>query len=229
MGGTVLKLYMDPVSTTCRPVLLFIADHNVEVEQQRVDLFAGEHMKPDFAAINPSCQVPVLDDDGFRLRESSAILKYLAEKISSPAYPNDLKARARVNEMMDWFNTGFYRSFGYGLCYGQLIEPYKLTEPAAQALAVAGAKRGAERYLTVVDTHFLGSSKPWLCGDAITVADYLASGVVSLGEVIGCRFAQYPNLARWYDRMKSRPNWEKANGALQYWAQAARGPAYVTV
>jgi len=224
-----LKLYMHPVSTTCRPVMLFMADNNIEAEQVVVDLFTGEHMKPEYAAINPSCQVPLLDDDGFRLSESSAILKYLADKVGSPAYPKDLKARARVNEMMDWFNTGFYRAFGYGLCYGQLMEPYKLTEPAAQALAVGVAKSGAERYLRVVDTHLLGPNKAYLCGDAITLADYLASGIVSLGDVIGCTFAQYPNFARWVDRMKSRPNWQKANGGVQHWAQMARGPAYVTV
>jgi glutathione S-transferase len=224
-----LKLYMHPVSTTCRPVMLFMADNNIEVQQEVVDLFTGAHMKPEFAAINPSCQVPVLDDDGFRLTESSAILKYLAEKINSPAYPKEPQARARVNEVMDWVNTGFYRAFGYGLCYGQLMEPYKLSDPAAQALALGVAKSGAQRYLRVLDEHLLGSNKRYLCGDAITIADYLASGIVSLGDVIGCSFAEYPNLARWYDRMKSLPNWQKANGGVQHWAQMARGPDYVRV
>lgn len=224
-----LKLYMHPVSTTCRPVMLFMADSNIEAKQEVVDLFTGAHMKPEFAAINPSCQVPVLDDDGFRLTESSAILKYLAEKIDSPAYPKDPKARARVNEVMDWVNTGFYRSFGYGLCYGQLMEPYKLTEPAAQALAVSVAKSGTQRYLRVLDEHILGANKRYLCGDAITIADYLASGIVSLGDVIGCSFTEYPNVARWYDRMKSLPNWAKANGGVQHWAQMALGPDYVRV
>ena len=224
-----LKLYMHPVSTTCRPVMLFMADNNIEAQQEVVDLFTGAHMKPEFAAINPSCQVPVLDDDGFRLTESSTILKYLADKIGSPAYPQDPKARARVNEVMDWVNTGFYRAFGYGLCYGQLMEPYKLTEPAAQALALGVAKNGAQRYLRVLDEHILGPNKRYLCGDTITIADYLASGIVSLGDVIGCSFAQYPNIARWYDRMKSQPNWAKANGGVQHWAQMARGPDYLRV
>ena len=56
----------------------------------------GEHMKPAYAAINPNRLVPVLEDGDFRLTESSAILKYLADKIDSPAYPKDLQeARAR--------------------------------------------------------------------------------------------------------------------------------------
>ena len=80
-----------------------------------VDLLTGEHLKEPYAAINPSRLVPVLEDGDFRLTESSAILKYLADKVGSPAYPKDLQKRARVNEMMDWLNTGFYRDFGYGL------------------------------------------------------------------------------------------------------------------
>jgi len=60
-------------------------------------------MQPGYAAVNPSRQVPVLDDDGFLLSESSAILKYVADKIGSPAYPKDPKKRAKINELMDWF------------------------------------------------------------------------------------------------------------------------------
>jgi glutathione S-transferase len=100
-----MKLYMHPISMTSRPVRLFIADNKLEVEEQVIDLMTGEHHKEPFASINPSRLVPVLEDGNFRLTESSAILKYLADKIDSPAYPKDLKQRAKVNEMMDWLNS----------------------------------------------------------------------------------------------------------------------------
>ena len=116
-----MKLYMHPASTTSRPVMQFIADNNIDCEQQVVDLFSGEHMREPYAALNPNKMVPMLEDGDFRLTESSAILKYLADKIGSPAYPKDLKARAKVNEMMDWLNTNFYRDWGYGLAYPQLF------------------------------------------------------------------------------------------------------------
>ena len=77
--------------------------------------------------------MPVLEDGDFRLTESSAILKYLADKIDSPAYPKDLRKRARVNEMMDWLNTGFYRDFGYGLVYPQIFPHHKRRSDEAQA------------------------------------------------------------------------------------------------
>src|SRR4029079_17101653 len=82
-----LKLYYHPVSTTCRPIMLFAAESGIKLDLALVDLFTGAHYKPDFLAVNPSPQVPVLDDGDFRLTESSAILKYLAEKVNSPAYP----------------------------------------------------------------------------------------------------------------------------------------------
>ena len=54
-----------------------------------------------FSAINPNQAVPVLQDGEFRLTESSAILKYLADRVGSPSYPRKLQMRARVNEAMD--------------------------------------------------------------------------------------------------------------------------------
>ena len=65
-----LTLYLDPASTTSRPVALFAADTGVELTQVPVNLSQGEHLTPAFAEINPNQSVPVLDHDGFRLTES---------------------------------------------------------------------------------------------------------------------------------------------------------------
>src|SRR6187455_1312343 len=112
-----LTLYMHPVSTVSRPVRLFIAEKNLPVEEKVVDLMTGEHLQPQYAAINPSKQVPALVEGDFRMTESSAILKYLASRFDCPEYPRDLNERAQVDSVMDWFNTQLYRDFGYGLLY----------------------------------------------------------------------------------------------------------------
>ena len=104
-----MKLYMHPVSMTTLPVRLFAADNKIAMDEEVIDLFTGAHMQAPYSELNPNCLVPMIDDDGFRLTESSAILKYLADKIASPAYPKDLRQRAKVNEVMDWINTNFYR------------------------------------------------------------------------------------------------------------------------
>ena len=224
-----MKLYQHPASTTCRPIMMFIEDAGLDVEQQVVDILAGEQYGEAFTAINPSSFVPVLEDGEFRLIESSAILKYLAELSGSPAYPGELRARTRVNEMMDWFNSNFYRSFGYGLVYPQILEYCRLEDDAAYQHQVAAGKTQAERFLKILNDHLLGHGARWLCGETMTLADYFASGAVSVGETIGCTFAAYPNIKAWYARIKALPNWQSANAGLYEWVKFVEGPEFVTV
>lgn len=224
-----MKFFTFPASPVCRPIAMFIADHGMTVEQKIVDLMAGEQYQPTFAAINPNNAVPVLEDDAFRLTESSAILKYLADVVNSPSYPKPLQARARVNEAMDWVNTGLYRSFGYNLCYPQVLDHMKLPDPNAQALVLAAGQKASQRYLGIMNDHMLGTGNPYLCGQSLSIADYLASGILSLGELTGCGFAAWPNVQRWYERMQAMPNWQSANAALYTWAGFTKGPDYLRV
>ena len=224
-----MKLYYHPVSTTSRPVVLFAKESGVDLDYQLVDLFTGAHYQPEYVAINPSRQVPVLEDGDFRLTESSAILKYLADKIGSPAYPKDLRQRARVNERMDWLNTGFYRDFGYGLVYPQIFPHHKRRSDEAHAGAIEWGKERTKFWLKVLDQHLLGSGKKYLCGDDITIADYLGAGMVSLTELIHCDLGQYPNLCRWYTAMKARPNWTKVNDVFNGFVGAMKDKEFEAV
>ena len=128
-----MKLYMHPVSTACRPVRLLIAENGIKCDEEMVDILKGAHYQEPYASLNPNRMVPMLEDGDFRLTESSAILKYLADKYDLPSYPKDLKKRAKVNEMMDWLNTQFYRDFGYGLVYPQLFPHHKRRSDEAHA------------------------------------------------------------------------------------------------
>ena len=228
LGGAMI-LYTWFGSPICRPIQMFIADNRIKIEYRFVDLVAGQQFEPAYARINPNGAVPVLDDGSFRLTEASAILKYLAEKARSPAYPKALKPRAQVNATMDWVNTGLYRNFGYGLCYPQVLDGQRWKDPNTQAQVLAASRDASRRLLGVMNEHLLGGRWPWLCGDRITIADYFASGILSLGELIGCSFAEWPNVQRWYGQMQARPNWKIANAALYDWAAAVRGPQYLKV
>ena len=217
-----MKLYMHPVSITSRPVRLFIAESGIEVDEQMVDLMAGEHYQEPFAALNPNRLVPVLEDGDLRLTESSAILKYLADKIDSPAYPKDLRQRAKVNEMMDWFNTNFYRDFGYGWIYPQLFAHHRRPDDAVQRGTLAWGKERARIWLQVLNDHWLGDGRPYLCGDQITIADYFGASLLTLGEIIRVDFAAWPNVARWLANIKRLPSWPKVNEALNGFAEAVK-------
>jgi glutathione S-transferase len=217
-----MKIYYHPVSTTSRPVMLFVAESGIDAEFQVVDLFTGEHYKPPFEAINPNHLVPVLEDGDLRLTESSAILKYLADKINSPAYPKELRQRARVNERMDWINTQICRDLAYNFVYPQIFPSHKRSSSEAQAATLARGREGAAAWLKVLDTHILGPKNPYLCGDQITIADYFGSSFIALGEVVRCDYAPYPNVQRWLGRMKQLKSWNKVNEIINGFAASLK-------
>ena len=222
-----MKIHYHPASTTSRPLMLFANESGIKIDFQVVDLFTGEHYKPPFEAVNPNHLVPVLDDGDFRLTESSAILKYLAEKTGSPAYPKDLQQRARVNERMDWINTQLCRDLAYGLIYPQIFPHHKRQSDDAQKATLAWAKERAGGWMNVLDTHLIGSGD-YLCGKQITIADYYAAPFVALAESVGSDLAAYPNVKRWLGKMKALKSWAKVNEVINGYAASLKGP-FVTV
>jgi glutathione S-transferase len=220
---------MHPVSMTSRPVRLFLAEHKMAVDEEIVDLFTGAHLQPPYASINPNSLVPMLEDGDLKLTESSAILKYLADKIGSADYPKDLKQRAKVNEMMDWLNTNFYREWAYNLCYPQLFPHLKRRSDEAQAATLEHGKENAKRWLKVLNDHWIGPKNNYLCGNEITIADYFGACLVTLGEVVGVDFSPYPNVKRWLDAMKKLPSWPKVNEAFDGLVASVKGQKFVTL
>jgi glutathione S-transferase len=206
-----MKLYYHPVSTTCRPIMQLAAESGIGLEFKLVDLFKGEHLGDAYCAVNPSKQVPVLEDKDFRLTESASILRYLADTVDSPAYPKDLRARARVNEMIDWFNTGLYRDLGYGLIYPQVLPHMKRADEKVQAATIAWGRDRTRSWLTILDEKLIGPRKAFVCGESITLADYLGAAFLTVGEVIRLDYSPWPNVKRWLERMKARPSWSQVN------------------
>jgi glutathione S-transferase len=224
-----MKFYYHPASTASRPVLLFAAENDVPLEMQLVDIFKGEHHQQAYTALNPNALVPMLEDDGFRLTESSAILKYLADKVDSPLYPKGLQQRARVNERMDWFNTQLSRDYCFGLVFAQLLPHHRRRSDEAQAGTVQWGQERSKVWLQVLNDHILGPGRNYVCGDAITIADYFGAGLLTLGEVIGCDFAAYPYVQGWLARVKALKSWKSVNTVLDGITASHKGEAFATV
>lgn len=223
-----MKLYYHPASITSRPVVLFLAEKGIAAELRVIDLMTGEHHQEPFVSLNPNKLVPVLDDDGFILTESGAILKYLAEKIGAPEYPTALQPRARVHERMDWFNTQFYREFGYHLVYPQIFPHHKRPSDEAQRVTLEWGKERSAVALRVLNDYILGNYK-YVCGDQITIADYLGVSMVTAGEHIKIDFQKFPNVGRWISAMKTLPTWGEVNQVHEGLRASLAGQDFVAV
>jgi glutathione S-transferase len=223
-----MKLHFHPVSTACRPVLLFCAEAKIEYEPVLVDLMKGAHYEEPFVTLNPSKLVPVLEDGDFVLTESSAILKYLADKVGSALYPKDLKARARVNERMDWFNTQHYREWGYHLIYPQVFPHHVRPSEEAQRGTVEWGRDKSEEWLKVLNDKVLGAQK-YLCGDTLTIADHFGAGILAAGDLIGVSYKRFPNVDRWMGAIRALPSWNKVTEAHQGFVASLREKKFVTI
>jgi glutathione S-transferase len=95
-------------------------------------------------------------------------------------------------------------------------------EPAlAEAMLAYGAEH-AHRWLKVLDEHMLGG-RDFVCGDEITVADYLGASFVTLGEIADFDLAAYPNILAWLGRMRGRAQWAPTYAMFYGMAAMIRG------
>lgn len=218
-----MKLYCDPISTTSRPVLMFLAEQALDVEIVKVDLLAGGARDPEYLALNPNGIVPFLVDGDFRLGECAAILKYLAIRAHSTAYPEGLKAQMKVDEAISWFSTQFHEAFCLMTCYPAMGVPKGASAELAAAMMAYGRDH-APRWLQVLDGHML-ADRPFVCGDQVSLADYLGLSYVLLGDLVAYDFSAYPNIQKWIARMRARPAFVPTYAAFETLARFVRQDA----
>ncbi len=122
---------------------------------------------PEFLALNPNGQVPVLIDEGFVLWESTAILRYLAGKYDSDLWPRDLRERAVVDQWMTWQGTELNQSWGY-------IVPALLrgTPPNPDPERLGAAGRAWAAKMRIIDDHLAESG------------GFVANGRFSLADIV---------------------------------------------
>jgi glutathione S-transferase len=223
-----MKIYTFDGSPTSRIVLLFCAEERIEFEKVDIDLLAGAHLSESYKRINPCALVPVLEDGDFRLTESSTILRYLADRFESKAYPRELKRRAKVNEAMDWLNTSLYRVLGYNFIYPQLYAHHRREPEEVNQGTVRWGRERCEQYLQLLDRHWLGH-KRFLCGEEITLADYFGAPVVAQLQLVDANLAPFENISRWMAEMRKLASWEKVHAMHSQYAASLAARKFVTL
>ena len=162
-------------------------------------LLAGEHLTPEFLRLNPFGLIPVIDDDGFVLRESHAILRYLASKHDRrDLYPHDLRLRALLEAWMDWAATDLYAPTR-PVFLGYL---HKL--PGWEPDQIAAAMQQWNRQMSLLAST-LAEGGPFLLGEAFTLADIPVGLVVNRWVMIEFDKPRLPAIDAYYDALARRP------------------------
>lgn len=177
------------------------------IQHQYHDLFAGDLRQPDYLALNPNGKVPVLEDGGFVLTESNAIMQYLADKASDGSlFPRDPQRRADVVRWQCWELAHFNQAFG-SLVIEAVVKPRfnrrGPTNPALLEVALADLAR----FATVLDRHLCG--RDFMVGVGITLADYSVVALEAYQPSVPFDWSPYPYLNAHFDRMRGVEHWRR--------------------
>lgn len=187
-----MKLYDLDVSGNSYKVRLFAALVGLDLELEPVNLAAGEHKQSPFIDLNPWAQVPVLVDGEVVLRDSQAILVYLARRYGGHQWWPD--SAAHQGEVMQWLSTAA-NEVNHGPNAARLIDKFGYPLDKARALEVS------ERVLSLIEQHL--SEHQWLAMGRPTIAECAVFPYIALSWEGGVTLAPYPAIRGWVERIKN--------------------------
>lgn len=191
-----MKLYDLELSGNCYKVRLFAALANIELEIVPVDFLGGEHKRSPLTDLNPWGELPILVDGDLVLRDSQAILVYLAGAYGGAAWwPAEPHLQA---EIVQWLSTAA-NEIQNGPCAARLVDKF------GYAINKADTLGRAARILPLIDAHL--GEREWLAVSRPTIADCAVLPYIALAPEGGVDLAPYANITSWIDRVKSLPGY----------------------
>jgi glutathione S-transferase len=191
-----MKLYDLELSGNCYKVRLFAALARIPIDIVPVDFLGGAHKRPPLLDMNPWGEIPILEDGERVLRDSQAILVYLAAKYTDESWmPRDA---AGLGEVMQWLSTAA-NEVQNGPGAARLVDKF------GYALDKAVAVKKAERILALVEAHL--ARHRWLALERPTIADCAVMPYVALAPEGGISLQPYPQVRQWIGRIQELPGY----------------------
>jgi len=194
-----IKLYEFPLSGHAHRVRLMLSLLNLEYDSIHVKLDQDEHKEEIFTKINPFQQVPVLIDNGVIIRDSVAIICYLASQYNTKWYPQDSKSIARIQE---WLAIA--------------TKEIAAGPASARLVTVFGAKldhqkviKQSHSLLKIIDKHL--HNRKWLAINEVSVADIAAYTYIAHAPEGGVSLISYSNITSWLARIEKLPGFIAMN------------------
>ena len=186
-----LKLYDYKISGNCYKVRLMLSLLKLEHEIVPVDLKKGEHKSPEFLELNQFGQVPVLVDKNIVIRDSQAILIYLAKQYGKDDWLSDeLESLALI---MQWLSTAAHE-IEQGLANARA---YYLV---GRKVDIEAATQRSHAVLKVINQHL--EQRQWLELNRPTIADVACYPYIAMARDGKIALADYENIVAWIARVK---------------------------
>lgn len=201
-----MKLYYYPLSGNSRRVLLVAAHLDIPLERIAIDLPSGEQRSEAHLARNPNGRVPVLDDHGFLLWESRAIMMYLAEQTPGQTLlPDDPRGRADVARWLFW--CAHHMSVACSVIVFENFVKAASGRGEPDPVELARGEALFAQHAKVLDDHL--AKRTWIAQDRVTLADFsLASGFALAGPA-RMPLERYSHLRAWLGRVQELPAWQR--------------------
>jgi GSH-dependent disulfide-bond oxidoreductase len=187
---------------------IFIMLEEIELPYRAVpvDVWKGDHFKPDFAALNPNKKIPVIvDHEGpggtpYTVFESGAILMYLADK-TKRFLPTDV---AKRYDVIQWL---MIQLTGVGPTFGQFVH-FTRFAPSGNDYSASRYRTEMRRLYDVLEARL--GVVPYLGGADYSIADIATFPWTRNHDAQGVKWSDHPNLARWFEVIAARPAVKRA-------------------
>ena len=198
-----LKVWGRVNSINVQKVLWALDELQVAYERVDAGMAFGVVNEPFYKAMNPNSRVPTIDDDGFVLWESNAIVRYLAAKHGAGGlWPTDLKVRAQSDRWMDWISNHVHPALT-PVFWSLVRTPADQRNPAQIA---ADAEKTAQQF-QILEQGLTG--RRYVAGEAFTMGDIVVGVFVSRWYALDVKRPRLANLEAYRARLQERPAFQK--------------------
>lgn len=198
-----MKLYGALLSPFVRKVALVAQEKGIAYELTPFRNRDG--LDPTFLAASPFNKIPAIEDDGYMLADSTAIVSYLDAKYpANPLIPADPQLRGKVMWFDEFVDT-IHCVAGLKILFHRFVGPKILKVPVNEAIALEGEAE-MPRICDYIES--VVPDEGWLLGE-FTLADYSVASILRTLTVVGFGPSDaYPKTLAWYERVRARPAWQ---------------------
>lgn len=200
--------------------MVLLVHHSISPQSRKMRLIMAEkkmlfvlkeeepwNISPDIMKINPSGELPVLIFDGNVISGNNAITEYLEE--SNPQYkllPEDLKERAEVRRVCEWFDIKFYNEVYKYIVAEKIIKRFQFKQAPNSKVLKAGLNN-LKYHMEYID--YLADRNNYIAGKKLSLADLTVAAHLSVIDYLGdISWSEYKNAKLWYAKIKSRPSFK---------------------